>query len=83
MVVLKPPPSPFSPPEILVELKAVDYMIEVFRLTSKASFPPHLYLYEGAALILPSKSVCTFRCDLQLDTELNNIGAREASFNKP
>lgn len=40
-------------------------------------FPPHLYLYEGAALILPSKSVCTFHCDLQLDTELNNIGAEK------
>lgn len=39
--------------------------------------PPHLYLYEAAALILPSKSAGTFHRDLQLDTELNNSGAAE------
>lgn len=58
-------------------------MTEVSALTSKASFSPHLYLYEAAALILPSKSAGTFHRDLQLDTELNNSRAREASFNKP
>lgn len=71
------------PPAALAQLKAPGSMTEVSALTSTASFSPHLYLYEAAALILPSKSAGTFHRDLQLDTELNNSRAREAAFNKP
>lgn len=53
-------------------------MTEVSALTSKASFSPHLYLYDAAALILPSKSAGTFHRDLQLDTELNNSRAQRS-----
>lgn len=71
------------PPAALAWFKALGNMTQVSAVTSKASFSPHLYLYEAAALILPSKSAGTFHRDLQLDTELNNSRAREASFNKP